>query len=118
MCEFHDCNCNGLGDIWWTDKCMYFSSIDVGQRYSKFGQRNNVLVFLEMTYRKLCYSNGSYTFFYFLHLKQNVEFGHSTNPKPCNVNTYPCLHNSSIIQKGKYKTSGRKFRPIIFYTKN
>ena len=19
---------NGLGDIWWTDKCMYFSSID------------------------------------------------------------------------------------------
>ena len=29
MCEFHDCNCNGLGDIWWTDKCMYFSSIDV-----------------------------------------------------------------------------------------
>ena len=30
MCEFHDCNCNGLGDIWWTDKCMYFSSIDDG----------------------------------------------------------------------------------------
>ena len=28
MCEFHDANCNGLGDIWWTDKCMYFSSID------------------------------------------------------------------------------------------
>ena len=28
MCEFHDCNCNGLGDIWWTDKCMYFSSIE------------------------------------------------------------------------------------------
>ena len=31
MCEFHDCNCNGLGDIWWTDKCMYFSSIDVSE---------------------------------------------------------------------------------------
>ena len=29
MCEFHDCNCNGLGDTWWTDKCTYFSSIDV-----------------------------------------------------------------------------------------
>ena len=28
MWEFHDCNCNGLGDIWLTDKCMYFSSID------------------------------------------------------------------------------------------
>ena len=28
MREFHDCNCNGLGDIWWTDKCMYFCSID------------------------------------------------------------------------------------------
>ena len=27
MCEFHDANCNGFGDIWWTDKCMYFSSI-------------------------------------------------------------------------------------------
>ena len=27
MCEFHDANCNGLGDMWWTDKCMYFSSI-------------------------------------------------------------------------------------------
>ena len=28
MCEFHECNCNGFGDIWWTDKCIYFSSID------------------------------------------------------------------------------------------
>ena len=28
MCEFHGSNCNGLGDIWWTDKCSYFSSID------------------------------------------------------------------------------------------
>ena len=26
VCEFHDANCNGLGDIWWTDKCMHFSS--------------------------------------------------------------------------------------------
>ena len=29
MCEFHDANGNGLGDMWWTDKCMYFSSIDL-----------------------------------------------------------------------------------------
>ena len=29
MCEFHDCNGNGFGDIWWTDKCTYFSSIDM-----------------------------------------------------------------------------------------
>ena len=29
MCEFHDPDCNGLGDMWWTDKCTYFSSIDV-----------------------------------------------------------------------------------------
>ena len=28
MCEFHDSNCNGLGDMWWTDKCIYFSNID------------------------------------------------------------------------------------------
>ena len=28
MCEFHDSNGNGLGDIWWTDKFIYFSSID------------------------------------------------------------------------------------------
>ena len=21
-------NCNGFGDMWWTDKCTYFSSID------------------------------------------------------------------------------------------
>ena len=34
MCEFHDCNCNGLGDIWWTDKCMYFSSIDTSLGFS------------------------------------------------------------------------------------
>ena len=27
MCEFHGSNCNGLGDIWWTDKCIYFSGI-------------------------------------------------------------------------------------------
>ena len=31
MCEFHDCNCNGLGDTWWTDKCTYFSSIDASK---------------------------------------------------------------------------------------
>ena len=28
MCEFHDSNGNGFGDIWWTDKLIYFSSID------------------------------------------------------------------------------------------
>ena len=28
MCEFHDSNGNGLGDIWWTDKLIYFSIID------------------------------------------------------------------------------------------
>ena len=29
MCEFHDSNGNGFGDIWWTDKLFYFSlSID------------------------------------------------------------------------------------------
>ena len=33
MCEFHDSNGNGFGDIWWTDKLIYFSSIDsVGYR--------------------------------------------------------------------------------------
>ena len=26
MCEFHDSNGNGFGDIWWTDKLIYFSS--------------------------------------------------------------------------------------------
>ena len=25
MCEFHDSKCNGFGDMWWTDKCTYFS---------------------------------------------------------------------------------------------
>ena len=28
MCEFHNSNSNGLGDIWLTDKCSYFSSIE------------------------------------------------------------------------------------------
>ena len=28
MCEFHDFNANGFGDIWWTAKLTYFSSID------------------------------------------------------------------------------------------
>ena len=28
MCEFHDSNCNGFGDMWGTDKCIYFSSVD------------------------------------------------------------------------------------------
>ena len=28
MCDFHDSNGNGFGDIWWTDKLFYFSSID------------------------------------------------------------------------------------------
>ena len=29
MCEFHESTCNGFGYIWWTDKPIYFSSIDV-----------------------------------------------------------------------------------------
>ena len=29
MCEFPGSNGNGLGDIWWTDKLFYFSSIDL-----------------------------------------------------------------------------------------
>ena len=28
MCKFHGSNGNGFGDMWWTDKCTYFSSID------------------------------------------------------------------------------------------
>ena len=28
MCEFPGSNGNGLGDIWWTDKFLYFSIID------------------------------------------------------------------------------------------
>ena len=32
MCEFQESNCNGFGDMWWTDKCTYFSSIDKGTR--------------------------------------------------------------------------------------
>ena len=28
MCEFQESNCNGFGDMWWTDKCTYFSSIE------------------------------------------------------------------------------------------
>ena len=28
MCEFQESNCNGFGECWWTDKCIYFSSID------------------------------------------------------------------------------------------
>ena len=35
MCELHDANCNGFGDIWWTDKCMYFSSIDVLSAFTR-----------------------------------------------------------------------------------
>ena len=30
MCEYHDSKGNGFGDIWWTDKLIYFSIIDVG----------------------------------------------------------------------------------------
>ena len=33
MCEFYDCNCNGFGDIWWTDKLIYFSIIDGRMRF-------------------------------------------------------------------------------------
>ena len=28
MCEFHYSNGNSFGDIWWTDKLIYFRSID------------------------------------------------------------------------------------------
>ena len=29
MCEFHDSNCKGSGDIWLTGKLIYFSSINI-----------------------------------------------------------------------------------------
>ena len=29
MCEFHESNGNGFRDMWWTDKCTYFSSIGI-----------------------------------------------------------------------------------------
>ena len=32
MCELHDCNCNGLADTWWTDKCTYFSRLQDSHR--------------------------------------------------------------------------------------
>ena len=35
MCEFHDSNGNGFGDIWWTDKLTYLSNIDVASHYQK-----------------------------------------------------------------------------------
>ena len=35
MCEFQESNCNGFGDMWWTDKCTYFSSIHESSRPSK-----------------------------------------------------------------------------------
>ena len=49
MCEFHNSNSNGLGDIWWTDKCMYFSSIDnIRHKFyvksSSIGQSATILV--------------------------------------------------------------------------
>ena len=28
MCEFNDSNGKGFGHIWWTDKFVYFNSID------------------------------------------------------------------------------------------
>ena len=44
MCEFHNSNSNGLGDIWWTDKCSYFSSIDgVGHYGTVFQSKFNHL---------------------------------------------------------------------------
>ena len=47
MCEFHDCNCNGLGDIWWTDKCMHFSSIDCsGSIHSNGRTQNNAILIM------------------------------------------------------------------------
>ena len=36
-------NCNGLGYIWWTDKCIYFSNID----YASTTGDNQVTSFAE-----------------------------------------------------------------------
>ena len=45
MCEFHNSKSNGLGDIWWTDKCSYFSSIDIpSNNVKKYASNTVVLV--------------------------------------------------------------------------
>ena len=47
MCEFHDSNGHGFGAIWWTDKLIYFSSIDVGMARTRF-LNSLILVAVEM----------------------------------------------------------------------
>ena len=45
MCEFHDSNGNSLGDIWWTDKFIYFSIRTYRWHIGSFGGKpNHVLV--------------------------------------------------------------------------
>ena len=43
MCEFRDSNCNGFGDMWWTDKCTYFSSIE---EYAKCYLADDIMIVL------------------------------------------------------------------------
>ena len=42
MCDFHGSNGNGFGDIWWTDKLFYFSSI-VGAGGAGVGEHRGFL---------------------------------------------------------------------------
>ena len=40
MCEFHDSNGNGFGDIWGTDKPIYFSIIDCSTLHAGYMWRS------------------------------------------------------------------------------
>ena len=50
MCAFHDSNGNGFGDMGWTDKCTYFSIIDVGSIVHDILKVVTLLAILYLTY--------------------------------------------------------------------
>ena len=62
MCEFQDSNCNGFGDMWWTDKCIYFSSRPIdgfgGQHIQKLTTEITVFLDLSFLYDRPYHNSG------------------------------------------------------------
>ena len=52
MCEFHDSNCNGFGDMRWTDKCTYFISIDNFEKYKQRPKSYSSIIGEQLMYFK------------------------------------------------------------------
>ena len=108
MCEFHDSNCNGFGDMWWTDKCIYFSSIDE----CEIPELSNILDFSVVFTPPPFFPENVPTVFHVCPFS-SILFGLRATPKTKEVNSF-IVHS---IARLRMPPASIRYRLYIFLAK-